>query len=371
MAFPNISSLSVLSSLKASQLRAVATATGVNSGGTKPVLISLLQDEILKDFFSEPKSSKVEVPDLQSGHRKNAGWARTFMAPAEEPDYHHVLSIDMGIRNLAYCRMLVPRFTDHNGVTDIKSRARVIPLITEWKRLAVSSYSAPAPSVPVDRDESASAAKEPFDPLTYSRLAHSLLDSLLRPSPPLIGPVRHILIERQRYRSMGSSSVQEWTLRVNMFEAMLYAVICTLQQSGSWEGKVWPMQPSKVWRYWGGGEGKVEEANISGKGSKAARTKKEKMDVVGRWLEASDSNSTCQKNSTVTRNDQIELSDGGKLTGEKYLGRWKGIKGTKELGKLDDLADCVLQGVAWVRWEEMKKRLRQQGGLDAFLKELD
>jgi cruciform cutting endonuclease 1 len=31
------------------------------------------------------------------------------------------------------------------------------------------------------------------------------------------------------------------------------------------------------------------------------------------------------------------------------------------MGKLDDLADCLLQGLAWVQWEENKRLLLKKG----------
>jgi len=39
--------------------------------------------------------------------------------------------------------------------------------------------------------------------------------------------------------------------------------------------------------------------------------------------------------------------------------------GEAGIGKLDDLADCLLQGVAWVKWQE-NKRLLLDGGVDSL-----
>ena len=36
-----------------------------------------------------------------------------------------------------------------------------------------------------------------------------------------------------------------------------------------------------------------------------------------------------------------------------------------EMGKLDDLADCLLQGMAWIRWEENRRGVLE-GGLEAL-----
>jgi cruciform cutting endonuclease 1 len=31
------------------------------------------------------------------------------------------------------------------------------------------------------------------------------------------------------------------------------------------------------------------------------------------------------------------------------------------MGKLDDLADCLLQGMAWIEWEENKRKALEHG----------
>ena len=368
MASPRAGSpLSLLSGLKAAQLRAIAIATGINSGGTKPILAAHLENELLKDPFPKTIGTGGQESNARRKNGNHPSQSKEAKEAMREQQYQHVLSIDMGIRNLAYCRMLVPAFENQSAAAGPQSPSRIIPIIMEWKRVAVSSHSAPSLAVPLDEDKSVPAAKEPFDPLTYSRLAHSLIISLLQPSPPPIGPVTQILIERQRYRSMGSSSVQEWTLRVNMFEAMLYAVLCTLSEMGYWEGRVWPVQPSKVWGYWSEGVEKAKEAKVMSKGSKAARTKKEKIDKVGQWLVVSGIGLKHSKLLELGEDHQVSLDEGGKETGQKYLEKWKGRRGSGDVGKLDDLADCLLQGVAWVRWEETKKRILQKGGLEAFL----
>ena len=364
------SNLSLLKTLKAAQLRSIAIATGINSGGTKPILAAYLLDELLKDPFPQTIVASNQGLNVQSKNGEDKRQSKGAEEMAEGQQYQHVLSIDMGIRNLAYCRMLVPPVKNKLATASTKSLSRIIPTITEWKRVAVASYSASSLAVS-SKDNPAPAAKEPFDPLTYSRLAHSLIATLLQPSPSPIGPVTHILIERQRYRSMGSSSVQEWTLRVNMFEAMLYAVLCTLSETGNWKGRVWPVQPSKVWGYWSEGAEREKEAEVEGRGSKAGRTKKEKIAKVGQWLVASDSGLRQPQQSGFRGDYQINLNGGGKETMQKYLEKWKGKRGNGDVGKLDDLADCVLQGVAWVRWEETKKRILQKGGLESFLEEVN
>ena len=54
---------------------------------------------------------------------------------------------------------------------------------------------------------------------------------------------------------------------------------------------------------------------------------------------------------------------GGKRVrvGEKVVGREGEGVGEVEIGKLDDLADCLLQGMAWVQWERNRRLVMEKG----------
>lgn len=177
---------------------------------------------------------------------------------------------------------------------------------------------------------------------------------------------------------MGAAAVQEWTLRVNMFEAMLHAVLETMGREGRWGGEVWAVSPGKVASFWvgrgkgdDGGEGQDD-------GGKKRGNKGVKIDVVGGWL---------------VSGGVVRLEGQAEGMGRVFLGRWRGVgggsgsgrkrgrsvkgKGTEGedkdgremveagVGKLDDLADCLLQGVAWVKWQE-NRRLLVEGGVDSL-----
>ena len=332
------SRLSWLGSCTNAQLSILARAVGVNSSGTKPILTSQLLDHLPQGIFGPKKPRDA----LQKPCR--------------------ILSIDMGIRNLAYCCLVLPQ-SGRRIETDIG-----IPLVQDWARIAISKEPAKPKQ---DKDHvlecaireverpgnvTVSTPKEAFDPATYSQHAYDLVTTLLSDLEPT-----HILIERQRFRSMGGSAVQEWTLRVNMFEAMIYAILKTFLERGLWEGNVHPIAPSKVSNFWIiNKQGSLKE----GPGSKSAKTKTAKIELVAEWLRAG---------------GRFELGGAAAQLGEAYL-RKKTRKDSKSsvkqkkmseskaqavgqdpMEKLDDLADCLLQGMAWIKWEKNRRVILAKG----------
>lgn len=369
------SSLSWLQSCKVSQLKTIAYLTGLNSTGAKPLLTSRLLRQLPHSLISNTNS------------------------PSHQSQPTTIVSIDMGIRNLAYCRLTLPR----------ASTQPTIPLLTEWTRVAISR-----PPVA----EGSNSESEQFDPATYSQHAYDLVEKLVVHENP-----SHILIERQRFRSMGGSAVQEWTLRVNMFEAMLYAVLTTLAARGIWKGAVHAVSPAKVAGFWlqeNGDNGPQElgeqarrrksknftldehgESDLLQKGTKNSiqiqtrkpkiktktKIKTQKINLVSQWL-----NQTPQIFSIQPKSPAAQTVDA-------YLGKSRGAGRRKQKisktasssscstsasitnpvadegqetetsrsppleteTKRDDLADCLLQGMAWIQWERNRARILERG----------
>ncbi|KAI9849575.1 MAG: hypothetical protein M1838_000117 [Thelocarpon superellum] len=368
--------LSTLQSLKLAQLKHLAVQCGINSGGTKGLLASRLRDELPQASLN----SRLPVGSSDGiGETKGAT--------------DRILSVDMGIRNLAYCVLDLPA----------SSGPRATPSILAWKRMAVSPTSTRPITAPPSTGDDSLKVKESFDPMTYASHAYQLLTQILLPHD-----ASHVLIERQRYRSMGASAIQEWTVRVNMFEGMLYAVLRTLAQEGKWRGTVHSVLPAKVGPFWldplDGDDAREESLRRKTRRAKSAkaRNKGAKIDLVGQWLEKGD---VILVESTEARQ-----------TAAAYLDRWRGRAGRTKLkvtstvtskakpkstthdpqagpershddegeegervgqgevdhgiGKLDDLADSLLQGVAWIRWQENRQRV-MQGGIEALELNLD
>lgn len=182
-------------------------------------------------------------------------------------------------------------------------------------------------------------------------------------------------------------------------------------QGGRVEGKgreefpeVWDVNPKRVAEFWlrgNGSEEGVEGSGGNGSGAgkgvrqeKATRKgkieKKEKIALVASWLAREPSNTssattplTFTDEAGRTRDAFLEKQNrrsGGKANMHKTKARndkadvvipvvdilskadSSDVVLTEEMenekpGKLDDLADCLLQGIAWVRWEEERRAI--------------
>ena len=223
-----------------------------------------------------------------------------LLRPLPQGVPHKILSIDMGIRNLALCHFQPPPSSS-------------VPVkITGWERLAVCER--PDPSSPTD--------SESFAPIDLAAKAYTLIKQSLEKYDP-----HTILIERQRYRSSGGTSILEWTLRVNMLEAMFHAVLYSLS-----EQRVHPnfvvhsVSPRSVTQFW---LADIEE-KLNSRQTKLAKIEVAKDIIAGKRMPIE----FLEKSNEVAKGFSVRSS------GEK---------------KLDDLADSLLQGLAWLQWDTNRK----------------
>ncbi|KAF3491876.1 uncharacterized protein GIQ15_01393 [Arthroderma uncinatum] len=389
-----------LSSLKLRQLQKIALSTGILSSGTKKDLTNRLIETFQKynpQPYEDDSISKRDLvaSRLQERHAKPMS----------------ILSIDMGIRNLAYAHLLVsPRTATEASVRDLDGNVSM-PLtaskirLNAWDRLAISAFPrydiekdpATIPisklgglrrALPCPSNEEGNAeveSKEHFAPYLYASHAYTLITSLLETYKPT-----HVLIERQRFRSGGGSAVQEWTIRVGVFEGMLYAVLHTLQRQAKKEfGNVFVqgVDPQRVVRYWTNGEIKEDSTPEPKKKRVSSKEgKKAKIDLIGRCISRSISAADCYTNidggGVVERLKQevsldldlVEDSHARDIV-HAYLEKWNcGNRGSKkrptsanstadgnsnvaDIGKLDDLADSLLQGITWLEWQRTTEKL--------------
>lgn len=341
-----------LSSLKAWQLKYWAFLIGAASTGTKAELQSVLR-----------KHSGMVIPNTQQ----------------------RIVSVDMGIRNLAFCALEVPPTRPSSGIRALK--------VTTWKRVDLLSENTASPEAldavakiketgvertalegspegsrakktKKQRDLASAIAKEAFGPSSLSKTAYGVTSDLLGLKPSTI------LIERQRFRSGGASTILEWTIRVNMLESMLWACLETIRQSApeATSPSIQAVSPARVAQFWTEGfagipllpiEDLVMPSTIAtptiseAVGRKGKVDKKAKVAIVKSWVAGE------SKDVSLTFEGQAaEISEAFKQArgGQMVAG-----------GKLDDLADCLLQAVAWVRWEENRRAIhrfwRNAGGV--------
>ncbi|TKA48391.1 hypothetical protein B0A54_00526 [Friedmanniomyces endolithicus] len=366
----------LLASLKLAQLKHAAFLTGLPSAGTKADIIAVLESNI---------STRNPIPTSS-----------------------RIVSVDMGIRNLAYCVLDVPEPSRSHAISTKPSPLKVL----EWKRIDLLHPSAVSPQNPPPNDDTQvkTSSKKPapippsaFTPSHLSHTALSLSRTLLSHSPTTI------LIERQRFRSGGGPAIQEWTVRVNMLEAMLWACLATLRhtsplertgagaRAGPGQGEfpaVFEVLPARVAGFWVGEPGvslrmtaetftspslegrRIDPGALTGVSSSSSGRKrvqkKDKVAVVRSWL---DGNGNGNGDGDGDGNPDVSLAFSGEAAKVAKAfaapnGRSSSSRGTIEegaveeeseerMGKRDDLADCLLQAVAWTRWEENKDILAQ------------
>ncbi|KAM3420588.1 hypothetical protein BST61_g3850 [Cercospora zeina] len=316
-----------LGQLKGLQLKYLAFLTGSASTGTKAALQAALS-----------KSLEDDVPKASS----------------------RIVSVDMGIRNLAYC------VVNAKHLSEAGKPSRLLTVST-WTRRDLLTPAAPevSPLHESDMECQPSPGKigkqkldtEAFAPPQLAKTAHNLVKTLLSHKPDVI------LIERQRFRSGGAAAIQEWTVRVNMLESMLWASLETIRASKLHQDafpKILAVAPKRVAEFWLSGQQPIvtSSQDVFALGAaqsttqRPARTKiekKDKVDLVQKWVAGS-------LNETGTSVQfEAQAAEVAKAFSEQNKRGAKKIAG----GKLDDLADCLLQASAYLQWEENKLLLRR------------
>ncbi|KAH8778464.1 mitochondrial resolvase Ydc2 [Diaporthe sp. PMI_573] len=342
--------------LSSAQLKSIARLCGRSRSGTKAVIADRIVDD-LKTF--QP------------------------LAPGTR-----VLSIDLGIRNLAYSLLEVPHPNDGSPSKTAKgvrkksvvpsSAVPIAPRLLAWERLALipraDKVAAPKKSrrkaktveaTPSHEAENPTAEASPattpvlmedFSPARLSALAVDLILNRLLPLRPDV-----VTLEQQRFRQMGGSGVYEWTLRVNSLESMLYAVLTLLRETDQWRsplGRIEPVVARNVLEFMVVRDRAAgfDVGDIWGRGTDDNKTdnKKVKKDIIGRALGSAEG---------------LVVEGAVEAVASEYLDEWQGKKSFQRkadrMKKLDDLADCLLQGLAFIHWQN-NKRMLLEGGVDAL-----
>jgi len=319
-----------------------------------------------------------------------------------------ILSIDMGIKNLAYCDVSVD-YKDGNAMNPTMD-------IMRWDKLnlidATRDLQRPGPQSKPSEDAEEINEAEDVDPYSLSVLSRTaywfIKQQVLAVSPDII------LIERQRWRSAGSAAILQWTVRVNTLEAMLWAVLETMRTerlTASPKSKdghvrttdfdVYGVDPKRVGQFWLTQHARARAEDLdqavealalaledtppstkaaAKKIQRSKAEKKAKIALLRSWLStepASTASSTPDSApfisitigaDAVTAREALRLP----VPGQK---RKKSSDKDKDMKKLDDITDCCLQAAAWIAWESNRLQLYdiwdRQRGKSKTLAELD
>ncbi|KAK3702043.1 hypothetical protein LTR37_015157 [Vermiconidia calcicola] len=325
-----------LAALKASQLKYAAFYMGLATTGTKP--------------------------ELEHAIRNCA-----FQHRLEPSNEARIVSVDMGIKNLGICVLDASKRTDNESA----------PLeVIEWKTVDVfSNLTAQSgieqdqligmtSAVPLGDKRRRKVTKRSaihaslFRPSLLSKTAFGIAKDILHSYKP-----SHILIERQRFRSGGASAVQEWTLRVNMLESMLWACLETMRKQANQHlehhefpsVEELPMEMSiEDWM--------VDKPLVTE--TKKRIEKKDKIAVVRSWLSQVDTSGPNSRAPTLEFDEDARKTADAFMVDVKQRKSFSSItvssseEGPLKLYKLDDLADSLLQAVAWVRWTDNRREIR-------------
>mmetsp|Transcript_4301 Transcript_4301/g.4262 ORF Transcript_4301/g.4262 Transcript_4301/m.4262 type:complete len:347 (-) Transcript_4301:1448-2488(-) len=232
---------------------------------------------------------------------------------ASLPRNINVLAIDVGVKNLSYCRL------SHIDITGDK---RPMLDINKWKKIDLheqygSTYR------PLTNDMSSLVDSKRY--LSY--LAFELVNDIV---------IRHddtphvIVIENQRTRSNQLLSTLPNVLLNYTLENMVYSTFWTLQQQHSWlkDTVVTPMNASKMTHFW---------LNRFIDSPKNSETKKLRIELFFNWI--------CSSNAPFVHSFILPEDFGAlsTLKKSKYLLSQLGLPVVNN--KIDDLVDSLLYGL--------------------------
>lgn len=310
----------------------------------------------------------------------------------------------MGIRNLAFCDAEVV-YPDVRSTRELDLDATM--KVLRWKKIDLVSdtqdHGMQPSSSNVDSLEDAEDEVNQYSPSVLSKTAYRLItEEVLSVNPDII------LIEKQRWRSGGGSAVQQWTVRVNTLEAMLWAILETLRTTSGHTKKggaqrdyrVYAVDPKRVGQYWLSRHARALEerdeealaADVSAlsntieesddaedeggaiskkKPSRSKAEKSAKIALLRSWL-ADTQMSTNLSTPSSTPQISFTIAPGAEPTRQALLPKLtapqrkrkaktsgtaaQGVQLVEdmpitEIKKLDDITDCFLQAAAWVAWE--------------------
>lgn len=372
--------LQTLTQLKQRQLHQLAASLGVACSGTKGRIL----DSIQEGFGPLP---------AKAGHLLRSQLS--------------VVSVDLGVQHLAYACLVIPHqtspiskspplgkteeFRPSHNTSAIASKPAV-PSLYAWERFSVADLVRKHEEEKrhqMGEDEAGVMDKPLHTPSQYSLAAYQFIASILHKHNPT-----HVILEQQRFRSGGRAAVAEWTLRVGVFEGILHAVLRTLREEHEKRAKrrsecqsvmdlqeVVSIDPARSTRFWLEGRQTEKYDSILSQRLIKRAGKQAKIDIAARSLvdptalqlvHVGTEEARAMRDAFIHKwRNSSKAGRAHRSTSELRPREGKGKQhfqpGAGEevcndtkfsfLTKLDDLADCLLQAVAWLEWQRAKETL--------------
>lgn len=330
-----------------------------------------------------------------------------------------ILSIDMGIKNLAYCVADVEKPTSTRVTTNMDFLTwRRLDLIEAFREYDGDSLDggvggSPKKAVLEGRDDD-----DLYTPENLSRMGYRFLRKALDDWNPDV-----ILIERQRWRSAGSPTIQQWTVRVNTLEAVMWAVMTALknERKKDFAWRMHAVDPKRVGHFWLDGttplppspqtskkttsrrkkdlkddepptnEADQEEQSHTKKLTRGKAEKKAKINLLRTWLDSEHPSTAPSPSATATpdfpcpaisftfshQDGSDPPSHGADGTRQALLYATDSPSQKAQrtryckayVKKVDDITDCFLQAAAWVAWDENLASLAPE--VDALMAQVE
>ncbi|OWB53092.1 nucleic acid binding protein [[Candida] boidinii] len=347
----------------------------------------------LSNIYTEVTQTPVKKDTLinsiaESLDRSNS-LVKTISKVKKKSGTFNVFSIDVGLKNFSFCKMQIKTKTLHDDSL-IKADLTIHkPIVYQWYKMNLNQFT---------NNESFE-----FTPENYSYMINKLIFELIFPKSENTTKVETpdiILIERQRFRTMGSHNIFEHILKSNILENMLYSSLNSLRliNYNNLKFQVISVNPQVMSSYWvnyyennKNNYKLIPENKIFDKKKNEIDSKQLRIQLVYNWLDnilSNNSNKTKKSKFTpfnisndllTDKNNQfndilkLKTNESKKvyelvnLMNELNLNNDLKIKLNKNQSDLlksieinpkgDDLSDSLLHGLNWLIFEKNKINL--------------